>query len=366
MKLRSNHVVAFVGVAIFGFVLFAAMRSKNGPGEHSLAITERPKMVIEQTSVDMGTISNSEVTEYKVKIRNEGRAPLRFLSAQGSCPCIAARLDRTSVLPGSVGNLIIEMDPYKDLYTFAFKKSVSLRTNDPSTDFVLIEVSGKIDPEFALEPAGFDFGVVQKGQTIEKTILLRQLQEEPLQVTGLDLGSKESDGVEFSFVERPREEWAQPDKSEYIITARLLPHAPTGRIAEYVRLITNCKRFPKGFPVIVSAEVEAFYSADPPRVVVLRQAAPGQTIPAAVTLTSASPIAVTDIECSVEGISAEARQGDTPDTVLIDVTVASSTKPGRVKGTLTFVVHGEGQSVPDRLTFLGQIQRQSAGGSGGS
>lgn len=358
MKIRSSHVVVLVGAVIFGFVLFAALRTRQTPNVSTDAPEsgERPKMVIDQTVIDMGTISNSEPTQHIVKIRNEGRAPLRILSVQGSCPCITGRMDKTTILPGGTGDLIIELDPNRDVYSFAFQKSVTVRSNDPSLDFILLDVHGKIDPEFTIEPTMFDFGIVPKGQTVEKTILLRQMQEAPVELTGLDLGAHPLEGLEVSFAERPKEEWTNPDKKEYIITARLLPEAPPGRLAEYVRLVTNCKRFPKGFPVVVAAEVTSFFTTEPARVLQLGKVAPGEELPAKVTISAASPITVSEVTFSGKDLTAVARPGERPESAYIDFTVSPNAGSGRIKGSLRFIVTSGDQSAPANITVFGLIQ----------
>lgn len=358
MKIRSSHVVVLVGAVIFGFVLFAALRSRQTPADTSGAPEsgERPKMVIDQTVIDMGTISNSEPTQHIVKIRNEGRAPLKLLSVQGSCPCITGRMDKPTILPGGTGDLIIELDPNKDVYSFAFQKSVTVRSNDPSLDFILLDVHGKIDPEFSLEPTMFDFGKVPKGQTVEKTILLRQVQEAPIELTGLDMGAHPPEGIEVTFAERPKEQWTNPDKKEYIITARLLPDVPSGLLAEYVRLVTNCKRFPKGFPVILSAEVTSFFNTVPPRILQLGKVAPGEELPARVTISADSPITISDVTFSGKELTAVARQGERPESAYIDFTVSPDAVSGRIKGSLRFLVTSGDQSAPASITVFGLVQ----------
>ncbi len=365
MKLRSSHVVVIVGVVIFGFVIFATMRAKQTE-ESTVVSTQEgpvPKLVVEKTNVDMGTISNSEVASTVIKIRNEGRGPLKIFSVQGSCPCITGRVDKTTVLPGGSADLIIEFDPHRDVYYFTFQKNVTLRTNDPGQDIVLIDVHGNIDPEFSLEPNIFDFGIVPKGQTVERTVLLRQLQDEPLELTGLDLGTQPVEGFEFSFEEVPEEQWAQPGKREYLIKGRLLPEAPVGRMAEYLRLKTNCPRFPKGFPIIVAAQVESFFTMVPPRVLQLGKVTAGEKLEGKVVLTAPQALSVTDIAFSDDVLSASVRQGDTPDTVYIDLQVNPAAAEGRIKGTLRFVVTSGDQKAPTSLSVFGLVSPRKGGSS---
>ena len=398
MKVRSTYIVVFLGLVIVGCITGFLVVEQRGtkpqplpraqaegplssapqqPGSSVKPFPATPPLSVPETAgtsqievepeqVDMGLISNSSITEQSVTVRNVGTAPLEIPFLSGGCKCIIAKLAQKTIAPGCSTELTLGFDPM-EFPGFETKKRALLRTNDPKRPAVQIEVSAKIDPEFALEPAFIKFDDIQKGDTVEESMLLRQTQDEPLELLGLDVGKIPRPWLELSYRLRPEEEWAADGKREYVITAKILPEARAGQLVAPFLIKTNCERLKSGFRTTVLAPVKTFYEVLPRGFVQLSRVSPGQRNAASASVTADRPIDLKDVQVEVAHVEATVHKDEDPKVVLLDFHIAKDAPPGRLKGKVSFNVCSEDRTVPDFVLLFGSVREEgeqaSAAGS---
>lgn len=357
MKFRGSHMVAIVGGLVFLFVVVVAMRERDRQAEENPSltpITTLPQLAMEPEFIDLGLVSNSEVAKVEVSISNPGDAPLIIKDAKGSCACISGYVADNVVEPGDSTTLTIELDPMK-IPVFETKKMMQVYTNDRVGT---VEVVAKFEPEFSVEPLTLSFGEVDKGETVERTMVMRQLTDQPLEINDLKFSEPLPPGIEVSYEKRPESEWQTPGRTEYNITAKITPEAPAGPFTTIFIIIPNIERFAPGFRTGIAAQINTFYQLDPKRVIQLGRIEAGGERQGVVRVQADRPIKVTAEPADPAAMSASVQpQGDDPNTAVIDVVISPDAEEGRLKTRLELTVEGGGESTSDILFVYGLVAR---------
>jgi len=357
MKLRSNHIIVLVGLAIFLFVVAVALRDRGSQSEEdggrADASSREPRIELETDHLDMGVISNKGPSSVQLEVRNTGGAPLEILSLAGSCPnCISATLETPVIRPGASTTMTVIMNPFY-IPGFETSKSISITSNDPGRRIVVLPVVCQVEPEFSIEPEAFTFGDVQKGQTVEQTMILRQVGDDSVVIENILVNPPPIPGLEFEHHPLPEADWQDPGKPEHAITARIHPEIPLGELGVVFRIMTNIERLDTGLASTVTATVHSFYSVEPQQLLQLGTVNPGQKEVATVVVRGDTPISVNEIDFSVDSLTAHVRSDDDPTIQYIDVSVADAAREGRIRGELTFRVYDGQNSARHTLEIFG-------------
>ena len=67
-------------------------------------------LVIEQTSIDLGQVTNGEVRSMEIPLRNAGSSELVIESVTTSCGCTSAEVSPMTIQPGESGLLLVQFD----------------------------------------------------------------------------------------------------------------------------------------------------------------------------------------------------------------------------------------------------------------
>lgn len=91
--------------------------------------TDGPKIVFEQTCLDMGKFDRDSTQVATFRFRNEGTAPLVVSGVTGGCRCTSARnWSRDSVAPGDTGFIDVSYSGFRQP-SGDFRRAVTVRTN---------------------------------------------------------------------------------------------------------------------------------------------------------------------------------------------------------------------------------------------
>jgi len=88
-----------------------------------------PKLKLNLSQHDFGTVEEGKVVETKISFKNEGKAPLIISDVKTSCGCTAALLSSKLLQPGESGNIRIELDTANR--EGKLTRTVTLYSNDP-------------------------------------------------------------------------------------------------------------------------------------------------------------------------------------------------------------------------------------------
>lgn len=108
------------------------------------------EMNFESTTHDYGTIPQDIPASYEFVFKNSGTAPLIISEAQGSCGCTVPEYPKEPVMPGKTGKIKVT---YNAKSLGQFKKSVTIKSNDPTTPSVELRIEGNVDGTATPDPA---------------------------------------------------------------------------------------------------------------------------------------------------------------------------------------------------------------------
>jgi len=300
--------------------------------------------------LDLGVIPSEGMSKGQIKILSKGKVDLEVTQVKSSCGCAKGVLDdnKKVVPPGDFATVTVTVDPRR-ISGFEARRSVTIFTTDPENPKTTVAILAKIDPEFEVEPNPVDFGEVKKGTPVTKTVLFRQLKDEPVEITGLQPYSH-GDAVEVSFEKRPESEWKSPNRAEYIITVGLSEYASPGNFVGRFAIQTNCKRL-KSYLCNVKGKIVSFYTLAPKGILTLRNI-PGQTAKqpmATASISADRPFEILDLKASTEDIEVSTRPGTAPNSAFIDVALKPDIKPGHRNENVTFTIKAGEDLLNERL-----------------
>ena len=307
---------------------------------------KRPILLLENTHVDMGTISNKIPSTVAVKLKNTGTATLKIESLVTSCSCIAASASPAELWQGETGRLDITIDPMK-LGSFKSQKTVAIRSNDGMQN---VTVDFTIDPEFALEPAEVDFGKQEKGAETAISVHMRQLKEDQIEIKSLTPLKSAAPGLfNLSFLQVPQEQWKDSSRREYTIVVALSRDAPSGPFDTAVEIGAPCARL-RNFKFPVKGEIIAPYTVEPHQVDLGTKVA-GEKVGTLATISSPNPIEVVELKLEDEGLSVTCDSVGSTKTYPLTLSVLSSANPGKREGVVTFGVKSADKLFRDSVRY---------------
>ncbi|MBI4556147.1 MAG: DUF1573 domain-containing protein [Candidatus Hydrogenedentes bacterium] len=312
-----------------------------------------PTISVATTDLDMGVIANNAIATKELQVTNTGKTELQIQRVQTTCGCTTAELpeEKSAIAPGQSVALKVHVDP-KKVPGFESTKVLSIFSNDPRQPMLDVKVHAKIAPEFKADPPTLEFGEVEKGTVIAKTILLQQLGDQPLEVTGVNpVGS--SEGLELSFEKRPENEWAAPGRAEYVVTGKLSPTAPIGLLKASFQILTKYERIPR-YLCQANARITAFYTLAP-NMVSLGSLQTGQTKAMTVVVTGDRPFELKNLAVSSPDFQVSSAPGPDPNTTMVKVEVLPTAKVGRKDERVRFLVKAGDKEYEETLRVSGMI-----------
>jgi len=307
---------------------------------------DAPRIEVSTLELDLGTIPNDKVTESQISVRNVGGSLLELQEPRTSCGCMKASLDTAQLAPGAEAKVRIEFDPFKLGSLFEVTKRFAIMSNDPLMPTVSIKVLAKVDPEFSVTPRSLRFGEVPAGTTARMMAVLRQLGEEHIEITGVEV-SPSTSSIEFSYAERPVKEWTSPDRPEYVITATVLPDAAPGRHKANCHLGLACARI-KSFRIWASATIKPFYDISA-RGLLFGTVKAGRRKKDILQITADRAFEVSDLVITSEELRVTNRPRERGKVAIFDLEVLPTAKKGIKQTTVTFTISSGEESYKERI-----------------
>ncbi|MEW6747900.1 MAG: secretin N-terminal domain-containing protein [Planctomycetota bacterium] len=172
------------------------------PGAAESAISDKatpahdktPRLELSETTLDFGEMLQGEKKSRQVVIRNTGEAPLAITKIHSTCGCgvlkvrtpageiavsdLEAGRAQLQIDPASLATLDVELDARGKIGEI--DRKVEITSNHPGKSLLAIALKARVRKGFALEPAGFEFGPVKRGErpTRAVTLILCQLLSE--------------------------------------------------------------------------------------------------------------------------------------------------------------------------------------------
>ena len=143
-----------------------------------------PSISFDAQTKDFGKILEGEKLKHVFKFVNKGTRTLEVLSVLASCGCTSTLLSKKSVKAGQEGQIEVEVDTSGRAGDL--NKTVTVTTNDPLHQKVVLTITAQVEPEFALSQPSVYFGKVPKGQEVIKEITVTVQSPKPVNILSVE------------------------------------------------------------------------------------------------------------------------------------------------------------------------------------
>jgi hypothetical protein len=113
------------------------------------------RIELDRRTHDFGVVRQNAVLETAFRLTNRGEAPLRVFDARGDCGCVTAKFEPEVVLPGQAATIAVVYRTF--MVVGVHPHGVVIKTDDPETPNVAVEVSCDVSAGVVLAPANFFF-----------------------------------------------------------------------------------------------------------------------------------------------------------------------------------------------------------------
>jgi hypothetical protein len=247
MRLGVYVLAILIGLgSVFGALWVMERISHPASGQSTTKVTSpsiptsgpHPKVVVDATEFDFGTMVLGESSSHTFIIRNEGEVPLELIKLPATCQCVVGDLPDGKVPPGGQVDVTLTWTP--KARAPEFRQMAPFKTNDPDNREIQLQIKGKVDVLYdLLPPDAWSFPDVPENQSVsQQGILVSPILDE-FEVESV-VPSKSS--IEHEVVPLDKEELATVNaKSGYRIKVTLNPDKGIGPFAETVTITAKGK-----------------------------------------------------------------------------------------------------------------------------
>jgi P pilus assembly chaperone PapD len=114
------------------------------------AAQAQPKLMIQKTEFELGTIYNGDIVRTPITITNTGNEPLHIESVRTSCGCTTVKEPKKTLKPGESETFEVQFN--SSGFRGRYAKYVYVQTDDPSADYHTITLRADIKEELVPVP----------------------------------------------------------------------------------------------------------------------------------------------------------------------------------------------------------------------
>ena len=196
MKKRSSVIGAsavFLLACALSVVVLAAKPQKpaskqDKPATPAVAAKEapaasKPDAVVKETNFDAGTVTRGDTITHDFVVKNDGNGTLEITRVQPTCGCTVTQFDR-SIAPGKAGKITASV--HTAAFSGPIHKTIMVATNDSKMANFQLSIKANIKSILNVSPQeNQNFGLVFKGQPMEKTFDIKSSDGEPFEITSV-------------------------------------------------------------------------------------------------------------------------------------------------------------------------------------
>jgi hypothetical protein len=138
-------------------------RPISGGGKTELRLAPDPS--------NPGVVHFGEKAVFRFHYRNDTPEPIKIVAAYADCHCTSVGKEHPEVAPGQNGTLEVTLDTF-GLPLGAINKDIGVQFSDLEKSQTVVIAATNV-PNFRVEPEAVDFGRVEVGRTVEKTVTFR-------------------------------------------------------------------------------------------------------------------------------------------------------------------------------------------------
>jgi hypothetical protein len=200
----------------------------------------QPKVVIDRTEYDFGTLDMDSSGSHEFKLTNAGEAPLTLSEGGTSCRCAMSKLEREKVPPGESAKVTLTWKPTDK--PGPYQQTATILTNDPAKPQIVLTIMGTISTAARFSPSELVFSRLSVGDTSSAQSRLLYYLDEPLKIVG-QKWSNAATAPYFVAALQPLPAAELKDEPEvrsgWLVKVTVKPGLPRGPIRQSLLLETN-------------------------------------------------------------------------------------------------------------------------------
>ncbi|TYO96343.1 uncharacterized protein DUF1573 [Geothermobacter ehrlichii] len=215
----------------------------------SVACALGPKIEVNETDFDFGTVLQGEKIEHAFAFHNAGDEPLLIDRVKSSCGCTAVLVSEKEIPPGGDGEVKATFDSTR--FRGGVVKTIYLYSNDPTRSLVQFHLRGKVQEEIRLSSRSLIIGPLAPGQRSQAEITLTNLSRTPVTIGPVRTTARElkvdfeptllgpGASLTLEVIARPGE--GKPVVSGYLLIRTDSSRLPEIRVPVQVRVATGAR-----------------------------------------------------------------------------------------------------------------------------
>ena len=316
-----------------GFALLVSKDKNSFPKVQ----TGGPDIRFSEYSCNLGLVDEGAKVERTIEFRNVGNLHLAIYSVSSTCTCTTAEVSEKLIPPNGRGQikLVFDTEGFQGPQT----KDLYIRSNDPISPLVQIEVGVGIKPDKVLVSArSVNFGDVRLRENPSREIYVRDPGDGSLKV---ESAVSDSPFLTAALAQKAAEGKEHPG---YQVILSLKPGLPIGEFKGKVTVQTNHPKEPKvEIPVTanIKGDVEVF-----PDMFFLGLLKKGQGAKKSITVStvSAEPLKIEKVDNPFDFISIETRPKVEGKEYVLTAAIKETAPVGSIKGDV--VIHTNNPDQP--------------------
>jgi len=280
--------------------------------------------MFESTRHEFGSVARAAKAEHEFVLENIYLEDVHIAAVRSSCGCTTPSITKPTLKTYEKGAILAHFNTDKFLGSKGATLTVTF--DKPFYAEVQLQVSGYIRSDVVLSPGQVDFGTVDQGSTVEKTVALAYAGRsdwEVLEVKSLN------PNITAKVVETGR----GGGQVSYNLVVKLHENAPPGCLNEHLLLLTN-DRYATEIPVGVEGIVQSGVVVSPASLF-LGVVQPGQKVTKQLVVKGNKPFRIVGVDCDDKQFKFDTSSESSPKPLhFIPVTYVAGKEPGRVSQTI--------------------------------
>ncbi|MGQ9574563.1 MAG: DUF1573 domain-containing protein [Thermoguttaceae bacterium] len=276
--------------------------------------------MFETTRHDFGTVAAGAKTEYEFVLKNIYVEDVHIASVRSSCGCTSPYIKKEWLKTYEKGAIVAVFNTRTHVGSQGATLTVTI--DRPYFAQVQLHVSGYIRRDVVLTPGSVEFGAVDQGTPVEKTITVSYAGRSDWQIVDVKSANPHISA-------RVEQTGRSPGQVSYNLIVRMDQKAPAGPVREHLILVTN-DRSSSHIPVPVQGVVQSEIVVSP-ATLFLGRLQPGQKVTKQLVVKGKRPFRIVSITADGSGLEfGPLAEKASKQLHIIPVTFVAGQEPGKI------------------------------------
>ena len=143
----------------------------------------QPKLSIDKTEIDMGSMCSGDKKEGNIIVRNIGNDTLRIFHVGTSCECTTVKNPKAFLLPGQSDDVEFEFTPFET--QGKVEKYVYITTNDPTSQYIGVKIIAEMNEVFQWIVGSNSLYIIENainGKPVTKRLAMKNVSGLPMSI----------------------------------------------------------------------------------------------------------------------------------------------------------------------------------------